>query len=77
LSQFSGETRFRYRLLVPNYEIWWQPDSDAINSMDPYEAITWFTSRGDECLNYRGHLDQLTVRTGPLIFRVRKPKPVE
>ena len=45
--------------------------------MDPYEAIIWFTSRGDECLNYRGHLDQLAVRTGPLIFRVREPKPVE
>lgn len=67
-AQFLGETRFRYRLLAPNYQTWWQPDSDALNSIDPYEAIIWFTSRGDRCLNYPSHPRQLAVRTGSLIF---------
>ncbi len=74
-AQFLGETRFRYRLLSPNYQTWWQPDSDALNSMDPYEAIIWFTSRGDRCLNYPTHFRQLTVRTGPLILQINKARP--
>lgn len=73
-AQFLGETRFRYRALTPNYDVWWQPDSDAVNSMDPYEAIIWFTSRGDTCLNYPRHFQQLTVRTGPLVFRIHKAR---
>ena len=65
-------TAFRYGLLAPNYQYYWTSDSDAVNSMDPFEAILWFTSRGDRCLNYEGFLAQISVRTGPLIFEIHK-----
>jgi len=29
-----GPTKLHYRRLVPNYEKYWVPDSDAINSID-------------------------------------------
>jgi SAM-dependent methyltransferase len=44
-------TRFHYHLLHPNYEQYWVADSDAVNGLDYYEMLLWFTSRGDECLN--------------------------
>jgi len=46
-----GPTRFHYTRLNPNYETYWTADSDAVNSMDRFEAALWFISRGDECLN--------------------------
>ncbi|MCP3981185.1 MAG: methyltransferase domain-containing protein [bacterium] len=67
-----GPVPFRYRELEPNYEKFWVSDSDAVNSMDPYDAILWFESRGDRCLNYTGGLSKFFVRTGPLVFRIRK-----
>jgi SAM-dependent methyltransferase len=48
-----GPTSFHYRRLTPNYKQYWEPDSDAVNSLDPHEALLWFRSRGDECLNCR------------------------
>jgi hypothetical protein len=65
-----GPTRLRYRRLTPNYEKYWQPDSDAVNSIDRHEALLWFRSRGDECLN----CEDVSVFTGsqPLIIRVHK-----
>ena len=62
-------TRFKYHSLTPNYERYWMSDSDAVNSMDPFEAIVWFVSRGDQCLSYPSWIDSLLVRTGALIFR--------
>lgn len=50
-AEIGGPTRFHYNLLRPNYEKYWQADSDALNSLDPYEAMLWFESRGDRCLN--------------------------
>ena len=63
---------FAYRKLKPNYEKYWMSDSDAVNSMDPYEAILWFVSRGGECLNYPGGIQHLGVRNGALVFRIDK-----
>ena len=65
-----GPTRLRYRRLIPNYEKYWVADSDAVNSIDSHEALLWFLSRGDECLNCEGP----TLFTGytPLIIRVHK-----
>ena len=40
-----------YRRLTPNYDKFWEGDSDAVSSLDRYEALLWFLSRGDECLN--------------------------
>lgn len=62
-------TRFSFRPLVPNYEIYWTADSDAVNSMDPFEAVLWFLSRGDECVNYPSWLRALLIRSGPVIIR--------
>src|SRR3546814_11978920 len=47
----NGPTRLRYRRLTPNYEKYWMSDSDAVNAIDSHEAMLWFLSRGDECLN--------------------------
>ncbi len=63
---------FRYRQLTPNYEQFWMSDSDALNSMDPFEAILWFRSRGDRCLNYPTLPKALLVRTGELVIRIEK-----
>jgi SAM-dependent methyltransferase len=66
-------TNFHYNLLTPNYKHFWQPDSDAVNSMDAYEAILWFRSRGDEVLRYDGLIDPFFIRTGTIVIRVNKP----
>lgn len=72
-ASLSGEpTPFKYNALTPNYTHHWTSDADATTSMDPYEAILWYTSRGDQVLNYDSALRQFFVRTGPLIFRIRK-----
>jgi SAM-dependent methyltransferase len=65
-----GPTRLRYRRLTPNYEKYWGPDSDAVNSIDSYEAMLWFRSRGDECLNCEGA--SVFMADMPLIIRVHK-----
>ncbi len=66
-----GPTRLRYRRLTPNYQKYWEADSDAVNSLDRYEAMLWFVSRGDECLNCKR--SAIISRWGPLIIRVHKP----
>jgi ubiquinone/menaquinone biosynthesis C-methylase UbiE len=71
LASRMGPTRLRYRRLTPNYEKYWMPDSDAVNSIDSHEAMIWFRSRGDECLNCQGA--SLFTGFGPLIIRVHKP----
>ena len=70
VAAYMGPTRLRYRRLAPNYETYWVPDSDAVNSIDRHEAFLWFTSRGDECLNCQD--DSIFMGSGPLIIRVRK-----
>jgi len=44
-------SQLRYTVLKPNYKEYWVADSDAINNLDYYEMLLWFTTRGDECLN--------------------------
>jgi SAM-dependent methyltransferase len=65
-----GPTKLRYRRLTPNYDKYWMPDSDAVNSIDRYEAMLWFRSRGDECLNCDDAA--LSIAPMPLIIRVHK-----
>ncbi len=67
-----GPTRLRYRRLKPNYEKYWVRDSDAVNSIDSHEAMLWFLSRGDECLNCEGASVFLPLTSMPLIIRVNK-----
>lgn len=70
----GGTTRFHYQRLTPNYDHYWMPDSDAVNSLDRYEAALWFLSRGDECLNCEGALHGLMQENQPLIVRVHKSR---
>ncbi|HEX9146241.1 MAG TPA: class I SAM-dependent methyltransferase [Candidatus Binatia bacterium] len=65
-----GPTRLRYHRLTPNYEKYWMEDSDAVNSIDRDEAMLWFRSRGDECLNCEGA--SVFMASTPLIIRVHK-----
>ncbi len=64
-------TSFPYGKLEPNYEVFWMSDSDALNSMDPFDAYLWFVSRGGECINYPTMQKAFFMRHGPLI--IRKP----
>jgi hypothetical protein len=59
----------RYKRIKANYVNYWTTDSDACNSIDPYDAILWFLSHGFECLSHPGHVRALAVRTGALVFR--------
>jgi SAM-dependent methyltransferase len=61
----GSRARLHYRRLDPNYDDYWEPDSDAAVSVDRYEAKLWFEARHDECLNFPGS-------PGPLIVRVHK-----
>lgn len=65
-------TTYRYNALTPNYKTYWTSDSDAVNSMDPYEAILWFTSRGDEVLSYDGMIHPFFVSSGTIIIKINK-----
>lgn len=73
-AQFSGgPTRLHYTKLEPNYDRYWVADSDAINNLDYYEMLLWFTSRGDECLNCA---EDPLWDAGELIIRVHKQTAV-
>ncbi len=61
-----------YTRLSPNYQKYWQADSDAVNSLDRYETALWFLSRGDLCLTCDGSFSGLFSDEGPLVIRIRK-----
>lgn len=67
----GGPTRFVFREIPANYETFWMSDSDACNSMDPYEAILWFLSRGDQVLSPATPKARFMVRTGAITVRVK------
>jgi ubiquinone/menaquinone biosynthesis C-methylase UbiE len=67
----SGPTAFHYRRLIPNYDHYWINDADAVNSMDPYESVLWFESRGDKCLNCQPGLSGIMATPGQLVIQVR------
>ena len=70
LVAWFGPTRLRYRRLTPNYEQYWVPDSDAVNSIDRQEAMLWFVTRGDDCLNCDS--ESALAPGMPLVIRVHK-----
>ena len=47
-------------------------DSDAVNSLDPFDVIAWFSWRGDQCLNKNTLMRKLLISTGHLLFRINK-----
>ena len=72
IAPLFGPTTLHYHRLEPNYDYYWQSDSDAVNGIDAYEALLWFTSRGDECVNCNSAGGSFFVYTEPLIIRVHK-----
>ncbi len=68
----GDETRLHFRALEPNYEVYWQPDSDAAISLDSFETYLWFRSRGDECLNCGTPGEEIRRRTNPLILKISR-----
>jgi SAM-dependent methyltransferase len=69
----SGDsTRLRFHALAPNYETYWQPDSDAAVSLDRFETFLWFRSRGDQCLNCTRASDAFAEFERPLVIRIAK-----
>jgi ubiquinone/menaquinone biosynthesis C-methylase UbiE len=71
-SAFGGPTTLHYRRFTPNYQTYWESDSDAVNSNDKYETALWFRSRGDECLNCPPSTRAIFMKPAPLIIRVHK-----
>jgi len=66
----SGRARpLRYRRLQPNYEIFWQSDSDACNSIDPHAVVLWFRQRGWEAIGRMRFLERISIRSGPVLLR--------
>lgn len=62
---------FRSTTLKANFDKFWMSDSDAVNSMDPFDAILWFVSRGDEVLLPPTRVRRFFVRTGALVIRIK------
>lgn len=59
----------RYKRLHANYEKFWQSDSDACNSLDPFDVILWLRSRGIHCFKKENFLKILLVRCLALEFQ--------
>jgi len=62
-------TRFRYRRLQANFEVFWASDSDATAQLDPHEAALYYQARGWEVLEPRGTLRAIFHRAQPVIVR--------
>ena len=65
-------TTFHHSTLTPNYDICWTSDSDAINVMDPHDAILWFRTRQDKILHPATPLAAFLFRTGHLVIQIQK-----
>lgn len=57
-----------YRRLKANYETFWQSDSDACNSLDPFFLLLWFRSRGFVCHSHPSIIRAVLVRGDALIL---------
>jgi hypothetical protein len=68
-------TALHYRPIAANYKDYWMADSDAVNSIDMFEAYLWFRSRGDECVNCPADSALIRRADMPLTIRVKPPSP--
>ena len=64
-------SRFHYTRLTPNFQTYWEPDSDAVNSLDFSEMAVWFQSRGDECLSCQSGWRGL-IQANTLVVKLHK-----
>lgn len=67
----GGPATLHYRRLEPNYQKYWEADSDAVNSLDRAEMARWFTTRGDDCLSGAPG-SELPGEPAALVVRVHK-----
>ncbi len=68
-----GPLPLQVKKIEPNFEHFWMSDSDAVNSIDPYETMLWFLSRGDEILSHPTPKSRFLVRGGAQVVRINKP----
>lgn len=68
----GGPSQLRYRKVDANFDTYWMPDSDAVNSIDCYEARLWFQSRGDHIVHPDANGLGIFGPCGPLVVRVSK-----
>lgn len=68
----SKPLKFKCQPLTPNYTEYRITDADARWHMDPFEAILWFRSRGDQILSHPSLLNAFSVRSGTLVIEVLK-----
>jgi SAM-dependent methyltransferase len=74
LQYTAGSSSLHYRRLRPNYDVYWQADSDAAVSLDRFEMYLWFRANGDQCLNCGSTGQEFSRTVGPLIIRIIKPQ---
>lgn len=67
----TREMPLQYKKLNANYETFWQSDSDACNSLDPFDVIIWFKRRGFICHGYESNVRALVVRS--CYLQLQKP----
>lgn len=60
---FVPSPKLYFKKLKANYDKYWQSDSDACNSIDPFDVIMWFRKRNVVCHGYNNVLQTLLVRT--------------
>jgi SAM-dependent methyltransferase len=65
-------TRLRYGRLTPNFETYWDYDSDACVSLDAYSVALYFLSRGDQPLYPTGLLRGMLLRSRPQAYVIVK-----
>lgn len=75
-SKRREQWKLDYRRLDPNYEVFWQSDSDACNHIDIHAAMIWFLARGCALEGYPTPLSTLRARTGHFVVHVRKPDAI-
>ncbi|NTV62461.1 MAG: class I SAM-dependent methyltransferase [Oscillochloris sp.] len=73
LGALGGQpSKVRFRRLTPNFETYWDYDSDACVSLDAYSVALYFLTRGDKPLYPSGLLRGMLLRSRPQIYRITK-----
>lgn len=70
--KLPNEIDLRYRRLNADYQTFWMVDSDACSSIDPFDAIQWFQSRGNVVLSHPTWRSAFLSRSEHLVVRVQK-----
>jgi SAM-dependent methyltransferase len=69
-----GPTRLHYVRLTPNYDQFWEADSDAAIALSHYELYLWFTTRGDLCIDAPSEA-RMVLQDVEFDFSIKVSKP--